>query len=397
MGDCAGSLTARYGWVQSFYWMGFAALMGFASLFLLDAGFRTTEIGLIIDLSGGISALLQPAAASLAEGPGRVGLKSLICGVCLLIAAAALGLTALCLTRGPALGTALLYGGCLLLLQINFPLINALGTEAINQGRRLNWGAARGLGSVAYAAASAGLGLLTKRAGAVAVPLLVLASFLLTAACVPSFPLRPRQAGGGEEGTGNASPLAFFRKYPRFGLLLAGTTLLYMGHMGQNSFTFQIMQSKGGGSAEMGLATALAAFWELPVMFCFGLMLRRVRCEVWMRLSALFFTVKAALVWLAPSVSAFYAAQTAQLLGWGLISVDSVHYNNGVMEEGDAIKGQAYFTMTFTLGSVLGALGGGRMLDAAGVNALLGCICILSAAGTLLAAAGVQSPRDGRA
>ena len=182
MGDCAGSLTARYGWVQSFYWMGFAALMGFASLFLLDAGFRNTEIGLIIALSGGISALLQPAAASLAEGPGRVGLKSLICGVCLLIAAAALGLTALCLTRGPALGTALLYGGCLLLLQINFPLINALGTEAINQGRRLNWGAARGLGSVAYAAASAGLGLLTKRAGAVAVPLLVLASFLLTAA-----------------------------------------------------------------------------------------------------------------------------------------------------------------------------------------------------------------------
>ena len=76
MGDCAGSLTVRYGWVQSFYWMGFAALMGFASLFLLDAGFRNTEIGLIIALSGGISALLQPAAASLAEGPGRVGLKN---------------------------------------------------------------------------------------------------------------------------------------------------------------------------------------------------------------------------------------------------------------------------------------------------------------------------------
>ena len=38
-----------------------------------------------------------------------------------------------------------------------------------------------------------------------------------------------------------------------------------------------------------------------------------------------------------------------------------------------------------------------RMLDAAGVDALLGCICILSAAGTLLAAAGVQSPRAGRA
>ena len=65
MGDCAGSLTARYGWVQSFYWMGFAALMGFASLFLLDAGFRNTEIGLIIALSGGISALLAAGLARL--------------------------------------------------------------------------------------------------------------------------------------------------------------------------------------------------------------------------------------------------------------------------------------------------------------------------------------------
>ena len=71
-------LTGRYACIQCFFWMGFATVMGFASVFLLDVGFTNTQIGLVIALSGGASALLQPIAAAAAEGGGRFGLKAMI-------------------------------------------------------------------------------------------------------------------------------------------------------------------------------------------------------------------------------------------------------------------------------------------------------------------------------
>ena len=52
--------------------------------------------------------------------------------------------------------------------------------------------------------------------------------------------------------------------------------------------------------------------------------------------------------------------------------------------------------MTFTLGSVLGALAGGRMLDLVGADVLLPCISAVSALGTVVTIAGAQSPRPDR-
>lgn len=92
---------------------------------------------------------------------------------------------------------------------------------------------------------------------------------------------------------------------------------------------------------------------------------------------------------LAPSIPVFYAVQILQMFGWALITVSSVYYVNSVMEEQDAIKGQAYMTMTYTLGSVLGALIGGTLIDKAGVEAMLlfGTVSAFVGMGIILAAA----------
>ena len=294
------NLTPRYAAIQCFFWMGFATISGFASVFLLAMGFSNTQIGLVIAVSGTISALLQPMAATLAESSQRFGLKALLHWTGILVLLLGLGLTGLGILGGPGLLIGLLYGGCLLLLQLALPLVNAAGTEAINRGQRLNWGAARGVGSIAYAAAACILGILSDRIGAVVIPVLIALSFGLLTASVSIFPFSGQKNGPAQTAGGARSPLAFFQTYPRFALLLVGTTLIYMGHMILNNFTFQIIQSKGGGSAEMGVATALAAFCELPTMFLFGFMLKKVRCDVWVRVSGVFFTLKTVFSWLVP-------------------------------------------------------------------------------------------------
>ena len=59
---------------------------------------------------------------------------------------------------------------------------------------------------------------------------------------------------------------------------------------------------------------------------------------------------------LCTGVGSFYAVQLIQMLAWAVIAVASVYYINAVMEPEDAVKGQALYTMAYTLGSVLGAL-----------------------------------------
>lgn len=383
-------LTLRYALVHCFFWMGFATVMGFASVFLLSAGFTNTGVGIVIAASGTVSALLQPAVAAVADRGGRWGLKgltALLGGGILLLAAA---VTALSLLGGAPVAVGVLYGGCLLLLQLTLPLVNALGTEAVNRGQSLNWGAARGVGSVAYAAVSCILGILTRAVGTITVPLLILLSFALLLLSLAAFPLRKREAAPADQRPAALSPAAFFRRYPRFGVLLIATTLLYTGHMILGNFTFQIIQSKGGGSVEMGIANAIAACAELPTMFLFAAMVRRRPCSFWVKLSGLFFTLKAVLSWLTPSVELFYLVQLLQMLGWGLISVALVYYINALMDRADAVKGQAYATMTFTLGSVAGSLAGGWLLDLVGAAAVLAAVSAVSLAGALILCAGTE-------
>ena len=58
-------LSVRYGTIQGCYWMGYAALMGYASVYLLEKGFTNTQIG-----------LLTAVGCSLRWHPTQIGRKA---------------------------------------------------------------------------------------------------------------------------------------------------------------------------------------------------------------------------------------------------------------------------------------------------------------------------------
>lgn len=375
------NLTPGYACIQGFFWMVFAAVMGFSSIYLLSAGFTNTEIGLIIAAAGTVSAVLQPVTASYADRPQSPSLKKIL----IVLGAALLVCAVLLLVLRQRVVTGLFYGGCITITQLIVPLMNALGMETLNQGYSLNFGVSRGMGSVAYAIAAYILGIIAAKAGAFSVPLSIL---LIGGCCVSALVLFPFSKTVRETKSGkrkeSANPAAFFLRYKRFSVVLLGCILVYISHVLLNNFTFQIVQAKGGGSSEMGFSMALSAMLELPAMFGFVYMVKKVRCDIWFRITGIFFTLKALGTLLAPSIMTFYGVQVFQMFGWALISVSSVYYVNAIMEEQDVIKGQAYMTMTYTLGSVLGALIGGWLIDLAGVNAMLLFAVVSAAAGMVI-------------
>lgn len=363
------NLTGSYACIQALYWMYFAAIMSFSGFFLLDGGFSNTQIGIIAATAGIFSALLQPVLASYADRPDSPSLKKLIQIFYMIQLLLGIGL----LFSRTFILTGLLYGISIALLQLLTPFINALGMESINQGQQLNFGIARGMGSVAYAIICYVLGIITVKAGAGSIPVSVTVLTLLTLGCLVAFPFIKTQNSSKTTSSTKirTNPVLFFRKYKRFSLVLVGCIFIYLSHVLLNNFNFQIVQGKSGGSSEMGTAAAIAAMCELPTLFLFGYIIKKVRCDILIRVAGIFFVLKSLGTFLAPGISVFYGVQVFQMLGWGLMTAASVYYVNAVMEPEDAIKGQAYFTMTYTLGSVIGSFLGGALIDFAGVSSML--------------------------
>lgn len=357
--------TLGYALIQSFFWVCYAAVMGFVSMYLLQAGFDNSQVGLMIAAAGLLSALLQPVVAAYADRPGSMSLGALIRLSGLATLACALGLIFI---RGNKALTGLLYGLSMVLLQLTTPLVNALGIATVNSGEKMNFGVARGFGSLGYAAAAYLIGLLAQRFGAVTVPICMAAGFAFMVLSVTGYgPVKRENAPAAERGKKGG----FLRRYPRYAAVLAGLVLIFVSHVVLNSFIYQIVEFKGGGSQEMGVAMALASLIELPIMFLFGWMLKKARCHVWFRLAGVFFFLKCLGTLLCRGIPGFYAVQLFQMFGWALMTVSSVFYINAIMAPEDSVKGQACFTMSMTLGNVVGAIAAGRILDALGVQAML--------------------------
>ena len=105
--------TLGYSAIQGFYWMGYASIMGFASVFLLNVGFDNSQVGLLIAAAGLLSALLQPLAAAYADRPKSMALKWII----FLLTALCFGGSLVLMTAGgQKIVAGLCYGLCMVML-----------------------------------------------------------------------------------------------------------------------------------------------------------------------------------------------------------------------------------------------------------------------------------------
>lgn len=122
----------------------------------------------------------------------------------------------------------------------------------------------------------------------------------------------------------STTALGFLMKYKSFTIFLIGITLIFYSHNIINTYLINIFENVGGSEENVGIALAIAAALELPVMAGFILLLKKFKCSSKIEFSAVFYFVKSFIPLLASSVSALYLAQTLQVLGFALYTPVSV-------------------------------------------------------------------------
>ena len=375
-------LTAQYSVIQMLFWMELVTISGYAAYYLLDAGMTNTQVGFVLALGAAVSAVLQPAVAAWADRPQSPSIKKLQMGLSVLMFV--LGIVLLALFHRSSAGTVVVFFLVFLILQLEQPLLNSLGSETIDQKKKLNFGVARAFGSIGYMILAFLLGRVTEGKGAAAVPVAVMAVAAGYFLANQLFPFEKTCSGQAADAPDSGKSESFFTRYRSYMISLAGCVCLSVGHVYINSFLLQIVQSKGGGSAVMGNIMSLEAGIELSVMFGYSYISRKLSSAFCFRISGIFFTLKVLFTLLAPDINALYLSQVFQPFAWGLIQVSAVYFISGIMAPEDKIKGQAMFTSSHMIATVIGSLTGGLLLDHGGPERMLLVGTVVSAVGTVL-------------
>ena len=376
------NLTFKYIVIQIGMWAMYAPLMGYTSVFLLAKGFSNTEVGIISGLGCIISAVLQAMVSSYADRENSKSVKALL--IMFTALQIALAVVLLAIGNNFVLAIGVIFGALIAIMQLMVPLTNSMAMEMMNQGKVINYGAARGTASMVYAILVNTMGAFAKGNNLSIVPIATMLSAAILLVGTVLFPFKKAPESVEEELKSETDTRPFLVKYPKVALFVIGAICAYVGHNLINVFLFQIVSLKGGNHVNMGVCLSLAAVFEIPVMFGFAYLVAKRDSSTWVRVGGVGIMLKIILTLLVPDMISLYIVQICQLFGFATFVVATVYYANQVVEECDRVKGQAYMTMANTLGIVFASMLGGVLIDIYGTNGMMIVGSVITVVGTVL-------------
>lgn len=397
------NINTKYIIVQGLFWMLFCIGMGFMSLYLLEEGVSNLAIGVMSASFGVISAILQPILGRICDRNAKYSWKnmSIICAALFAI------VCFLMLFFGGPVFSIIAIGMMTLIANLIMPFVNSALFYYKNVGENINFGVARGTGSLMYAVISLIAGNLAAIYGTKVVPALgvIVALFFIFIICSMPYDLnkdiaklteinRVKNNKSTVSHTSDKSQAndtnctnggSFLRDNKIFLMMLIGFVLLSSTHNITCNFGLQIIKNLGGDSTNLGTTMAIQAMIEVPVLFCFAILIKKLNSVKLLCIAAIGYVLKATGYYLSASVYMIYFTQVFQMLSFAIFASASVYYTEDMVDEKDRTTGQALMAGAIVAGNVVGSAVGGFVLDAFGVKNMLFVNIILGIIGACIA------------
>ncbi|SCJ47535.1 putative 3-phenylpropionic acid transporter [uncultured Flavonifractor sp.] len=392
-------LDLHYIVMQMGYWAMFAAICAYLAALLGERGFSNSQIGLLIAIRCLAGIIFQPLLGGFADRHPEIPLKVIVSLSLALSLAASLAFLLWPMGMGGTAVILIILGG----FEISaYPLMDAMAIQFINAGMPIRYSLGRGIGSMAYAVTCVILGLQTQAMGVestlITHAVLVAAVIALTIT-YPTF----RSATAAADAPPAEKPHSVWyllRNNPPFTLMLVAILLGLTACLPMSNFLVNVVESRGGNSADLGVALFIMGGFELPTAFFFQRMLRRLGSGKLILISMVFTVLKAVALLLSFNLATVFLAQPLQMLGYGLFTPASVYFVNESVPEADRVRGQTVMMVASNgMGGMLGSYISGLALDAGaslpmgGANLMLLCCIALGCAATALAAAALAWSR----
>lgn len=367
-------MQVLYSLLQGLYWVLFGITIAFVNTYLTGLGIGTDVIGLVTAVFAGLAALSQAFLGKIADKKNSFNWKSIMIG--LLIIRIIMNLI-LMTTQDKTIST-WIFGIAVFTLHTMLPFVSTANFYYAERGIILNYGLARGVGSLFFGVATMVLGIYVSQFGIKAILIAGLIASILLMIILIALPYDEKKDLTKNTDEDEVVDQNFFVEYPIFSLSLLAFVLIMTIHNNISTYLLQIIETVGGTNKELGNALFLAAIAEIPVLFGFSYLHKRFKTVDMILFSTISFAIKLAFYMGARSIMGIYVGQIFQLSSFALFISSTVFFTEENMKEGDSQKGQSMMASAVTLGSVMGSLSGGYLIKNFSVNADLVFMLILS-------------------
>ena len=415
-------LNSGYGAIFGTYWIIYAVVSSFASVFMLAKGYTNSQIGITLAAANVLAVVMQPLIADFVDRSKRLDVigTTTIMTVCMMVFT--IGMLTF---KGGSLGLCVVFVLLIAFHTVLQPLFNSLAFRLEEAGVSINFGIARSVGSLAYSIFCAVFGTIVDHLGINVMPaaselscLLLIASLAFTGyyfrkgKALQGNAKNRGPASGGKQEDGHTSEgtaeeiekeieeeinlVQFIRRNKMFFIMNLGVLGLFFSNAVLNNYMAQICTGVGGTTEDMGRILGVMAFLEIPTMVFFKQLRGRFSCQFLLKVAAIGFTVKIAICWIANSVVLLYIGQLFQPVSFALFLPGMVYFSDEMMSRGEAVKGQALYTTMITITTIFATLLGGVILDGSGPKMLTFVSTLLSAAGALVVILAVDKVKSNK-
>ena len=358
------------------------SVLGFTVYYLSENGYTPFEVGALLTTFGIIAMIAQRLLGNFADENPKIDFKSILTLtglICIVLFICMYFLNKNKLAVGLLFGTAFTLTNCM------SPFVNESCFYYTNKGINVDYGKARGIGSLSFAIASLILGTFTDKFGARSISFngIIFASiFLLIIMFMPRIGsdnetnVNESVVKNKVDGKDNANIINLIKKYPSFFLIVAATVFAMCFQNADCGYLINIIEDIGGDASNLGLANAIAAMVEIPIMFMITKIMKKIKVKKLIVVACAFYIIRG-LVFCIPSMTAIYAAQVLQMFSYAILTPAIVYLADEMMYDEDKNKGQTFIGMAVTSGLILGSYVGGQLITSGGIRLLEnGCVVI---------------------
>ena len=360
-----------YLFIMGSYFAANSTYTSFGNLFMINRGFSESEFGLILSFSSLLTLFLQYVSGEALERSGRLNLKNLNQYLILLTLAC---IFLLFITHS-FLITAILYMVTFALMLNFIPLLNSLYVNYSQLGYDITFDVPRSFGSLTFGLTALFLGSFLKGYGSEWMVVITMILLILMFFFVSLLPDEDRAARSKLEGEDVSSESRV--SLGKEGLLrflswfMLGVAMFYTMHNITSSYMLQIVGAAGGDESHVGVAMAIMALVEIPIVAGYSKLAERFSHEKLLMFSAVGFILRNGILTFATSIAGIYLSQSLQMIAFGLHLVAIVQFTNHILDRKDAVRGQIYISMASTAGGIIGNVVGGLFIENVSVHSAL--------------------------
>ena len=377
------SIKMKYNLLYLLYCIAGCCIGGFIAVFLQFKGVSNTMIGLVTGIGCVLSIFLSSSFTGVVKKIKGMNYRNMLAYLLVFM-----GVLFVACCYGPAV---IFKPAVIMVLYIIIyctmicigPFFQIIASDYINEGKDVNFGLARGLGSAAWACSSLVFGVIVDYLNPNILGLGYVVFIALTLFDLLSMPVSEVKQAEGSKKEGTI--LSVSKKYKVYFFLLLGWSFLFAGSTSLGTYLINIVNSLGGSTSLYGTAAFLSALSEMPIMAITPKLMKRFKASSLLLFAAICYGLRALVICLAPNMIVLCCGMMLQGVSYGLFCAVITYYVIYNLKTEDQVVGQTMIVIFSSgFGSTIGNIIGGYLVDTFGLGFMYKFVGVLSVVGIIV-------------